>query len=340
MTHIRRNVAGAALVGLVLWTLPAAVLGQTTVTSGADRVVVDGNYVRIESPEGVTEVSGDWRTGGNVRVTDAVLADLGAVEHDDYIQLTLADDILFDFGSSRVTAASQKVLGEVAQVIRDRARGEVLVVGHTDSVGDDAANLRLSQDRAASVIGWLHRQEGIPGRMLVGRGMGESQPVAYNTLPDGGDNPAGRARNRRVEIFVGTTQNADVRSAATVIVDSPSGQVRIQEGSVDVGGIHVDSGGVQIGGTGVSTGGGRSATGGNTACPAGRHCEADCPEGGCRMSCSAGATCKYGCLGGGCTMECAAGATCQLSCAGGKCRFACGIASSCNKSCAGGGCSG
>lgn len=340
MNHNRRILAGAALAGLVLWALPGAALGQTTVTSGADRVVVDGNYVRIESPEGVAEVSGDWRTGGTIRVTDDVLVELGAVEHDDYVQLTLGGDILFDFGSARVTETSQKTLAQVAQVIRDRARGEVLVVGHTDSVGDPESNLRLSQDRAASVIGWLHRQEGIPSRMLLGRGLGESQPVDYNTTPDGRDNPAGRARNRRVEIFVGTTENADVRSAATVIVNSPEGEVRIGEGSVEVGGVRVDAGGVHIGGTDVSAAGRPSSAGGNTTCSAGRHCEANCPEGGCRMSCSAGATCKYGCSGGGCTMECAAGATCQLGCSGGDCRFVCALGSTCKKSCTGGGCSG
>lgn len=332
MTNTCRTIAAAAIVCLAVCCLPA-VQGQTTVTSGEDRVVVDGDYVRIESPEGVAEVSGDWRRGVSVRITDNLLADLGAVEGDEYIRLTLAGDILFDFGSARITEASQEVLGKVAQVIRGRARGEVLVVGHTDAIGDNEANLRLSRERAAEVIGWLHRHEGIPAHLLVAKGVGESQPVDYNTTPDGRDNPAGRARNRRVEILVGTTETADVRAAATVTVQSPAGEVRIQEGRVEVGGVKIDAGGIRVGAS-------RPAAGGSTTCSAGRHCEADCPEGGCKMSCSAGATCSYGCLGGGCTMECAAGARCQLSCAGGNCSFACALGSTCNTSCPGGGCTG
>lgn len=344
MMNTRQSIASAAIVGLAFCHLPAAVKAQTTVASGEDRVIVDGDYVRIESPEGVAEVRGDWRTAGTVRITDNLLADLGAVEGDDYIRLTLAGDILFDFGSSKITEASQEVLGKVAQVIRGRARGEVLVVGHTDSIGDTEANVTLSRERAAEVIGWLHRHEGIPAYLLAGKGLGESRPVAHNTTPDGRDDPAGRARNRRVEIFVATSETADVRAAATVIVQSPAGEVRIQEGRVDVGGVEIDAGGVRFGGTVVSVGdpGGapRRRDGGSTTCSAGKHCEADCPEGGCEMACSAGATCNYGCLGGGCRMLCAAGAKCRLSCPGGNCGFTCALGSTCNTSCPGGGCTG
>jgi outer membrane protein OmpA-like peptidoglycan-associated protein len=348
MINTRRSTGGAVLVGLALCLLAGALQAQTTVVSGGDRVVVEGGYVRIESPEGVAEVRDDWRTGGSVRVTDTddLLVELGAVELDDYLRLTLAGDILFEFGSTTINDASQGVLGKVAQVIRDRSRGEILVIGHTDSVGGAEVNLRLSRARAAEVIGWLHRNEGIPARLLVGRGMGESQPVAHNTTPDGRDDPAGRARNRRVEIFVATTETADVREAA-LTVHSPSGDVRIDEDRVEAGGVVVEPGGVRVGGLTVSTGGAvdtggssRPAAGGDTTCSAGRHCEADCPEGGCKMSCSAGATCDYACRGGDCEMLCSAGAHCQLTCAGGDCRFTCALGSTCDRSCSGGHCTG
>jgi outer membrane protein OmpA-like peptidoglycan-associated protein len=336
------HIVGAAT-WLALCCLPGVVHGQTSVVSSGDLVVVDGDYVRIESPEGVTEVSGDWRTAGSVRITDAILADLGAVEADDHIRLTLAGDILFELGSATISDTSRETLGKVAQVIRDQARGEILVVGHTDSLGDTEANLRLSRARAAEVIRWLHRNQGIPGHMLVGRGMGESQPVAHNTTPDGRDDPAGRARNRRVELFVATTDTADVRGAA-LTVHTAGGEVRIQENRVEAGGVVVDTGGVRIGGMTVSAGGidtgsgSRQAVTGSTTCSAGRLCKADCPEGDCKMSCSAGATCDYACRGGDCEMLCAAGASCQLSCAGGGCRFTCAVSSTCNTSCLGGNC--
>jgi outer membrane protein OmpA-like peptidoglycan-associated protein len=348
MIKTRRTIAGAVIVWLVLCCLPGAGHGQTTVASGEDRVVVDGSYVRIESPEGVTEVGGAWRSAGSVHITDTdtLLANLGAVVIDDHIRLTLEGDILFEFDSVVISEASEKVLRDVAHVIRNRAHGEILVIGHTDAIGDADANLRLSQKRAAEIIRWLHRNEGIPSQMLVGRGMGESQPVAGNTLPDGRDNPAGRAHNRRVEIYVATTETADVRSAALTVA-SPAGDVQIGDDRVEVGGVVIDQGGVRVGDLAVSSGGvvhtgtgSHQAAKGGTTCSAGKRCKADCMEGDCRMSCSAGATCDYACSGGDCDMQCATGATCHFSCAGGGCRFSCAIASTCDTSCLGGDCSG
>ncbi len=65
--------------------------------------------------------------------------------------------------------------------------------GHTDAVGQHAANFKLSDARAASVIAWL-RAKGIAGTRMVGRGYAATAPVADN------DSDLGRARNRRVEV--------------------------------------------------------------------------------------------------------------------------------------------
>lgn len=80
------------------------------------------------------------------------------------------------------------------------AYGEIYVIGHTDSVGSDESNQNLSEGRAVSVMRWLNARERVPADLMRGRGMGEKKPIAYNTLPDGRDNPAGRAQNRRVEL--------------------------------------------------------------------------------------------------------------------------------------------
>jgi OOP family OmpA-OmpF porin len=69
------------------------------------------------------------------------------------------------------------------------------IAGHTDSSGDDAYNLRLSQQRAESVLQFLASQ-GIERSRLVARGYGETEPVADN------GSPSGRDRNRRVEFNV------------------------------------------------------------------------------------------------------------------------------------------
>ncbi len=85
----------------------------------------------------------------------------------------------------------------MAEQLRERASGRVAVVGHTDAVGSTAANLQLSLARAQAVVTALTPQ--VPGLQLVASGKGETEPVAVETV-EGKDDPAARARNRRVAI--------------------------------------------------------------------------------------------------------------------------------------------
>jgi len=185
--------------------------GGTQVTTDADgnvvigtpgaSVVVDGDYVRIGTGGSVVEVDGDWRTAVRTNYdTSRVLVELGAVEIESGWQLNLAGDVLFDFNSAAVRADAAEQLKKVAHVLRDRAAGEVRIIGHTDSVGEESYNQSLSEQRAVSVMQWLNRNESIPVNLMKGQGLGETQPVAHNAQPNGADNPEGRAQNRRVEI--------------------------------------------------------------------------------------------------------------------------------------------
>jgi hypothetical protein len=79
--------------------------------------------------------------------------------------------------------------------------GPVRIEGYTDSVGSDAYNQKLSEQRATSVKTWLMTQ-GISASRLQPRGFGETKPRAPNTKPNSSDNPEGRQQNRRVEVFV------------------------------------------------------------------------------------------------------------------------------------------
>jgi outer membrane protein OmpA-like peptidoglycan-associated protein len=167
-------------------------------------VTVDGDLLRL-SVGGSVEIAGDWRDAGpssyGAADTDRLLIELGAREESGQLHLGLAGDVLFDVDSSAIRPAGAAELRKLAHVLRQRAAGEVRLVGHTDSLGTDEHNLELSQARAAAVMSWLNREAGIPAQLMVGQGMGSTQPIAYNTQPDGSDNPAGRARNRRVEIL-------------------------------------------------------------------------------------------------------------------------------------------
>ena len=173
--------------------------GRVTATSGGDTVVVEGGYVRVT---GANRVTGNWRAGGRYSAADTsqILIDLGARETNGTIELNLAGDVLFEFDRADIRPAAAAELERVAHVLHHRATGEVIIEGHTDSVGDPGYNQTLSERRAVAVMNWLNANESIPVQLMKGRGLGSSSPIAHNTMPNGSDNPAGRAQNRRVEI--------------------------------------------------------------------------------------------------------------------------------------------
>jgi outer membrane protein OmpA-like peptidoglycan-associated protein len=108
-------------------------------------------------------------------------------------RLTLASEVLFDFNKSLIKPAGAQALAPVVQALRDQPTLRAELVGHTDSVGSDQYNQRLSLRRAEAVRNHLVSQGINPARITVD-GMGESQPVVPN------DTEANRAKNRRVEI--------------------------------------------------------------------------------------------------------------------------------------------
>lgn len=134
------------------------------------------------------------------------LTQFDATEVEGGFQLTLPDSILFDFGSAEIRGDAQQALTLIAEVLVYFEDAEVIVVGHTDSIGDPAANQRLSELRAQSVLDALVQDHGIPAERLSAEGRGATEPVAPNTDPDGSDNPDGRQLNRRVEIVVLTDE--------------------------------------------------------------------------------------------------------------------------------------
>lgn len=128
-------------------------------------------------------------------------------------QITLSADTNFDFDEATLRPEGERTLDRLAEDIRRAdAIESILVVGHTDSIGTEAYNQDLSERRAASVKDYLV-QQGINPNLITTRGMGESQPIAPNTI-NGRDNPEGRAQNRRVEITVEAQQQVMREPAA------------------------------------------------------------------------------------------------------------------------------
>jgi len=135
----------------------------------------------------------------------SVLQDLKAKVTEHEIKIELDADVLFDFDKYSLRAEAADSLREVGEVAKNYAKSPVLIEGYTDGKGTHPYNLKLSDNRAASVKQWLVENAGISGSRITTRGWGEAKPVAPNTNPDGSDNPAGRQKNRRVEITITTS---------------------------------------------------------------------------------------------------------------------------------------
>ncbi|QXI39600.1 OmpA family protein [Pseudomonas xantholysinigenes] len=111
--------------------------------------------------------------------------------------ITLDDQgqVLFAFDSAELTAGAQQRLHSLLPKLNDPSVTSVKVVGHTDSVGSDSYNQKLSERRASSVAEYLISQ-GLAPTKVTSQGRGEAEPVADN------DTDEGRAHNRRVELHL------------------------------------------------------------------------------------------------------------------------------------------
>jgi OmpA-OmpF porin, OOP family len=179
-----RALRRAAIAGVAAGALAAPAAAQDGVVGPAqleDSVLpldVEGSVLPIDVEDSVVSLQTERERNGRVSVS-------------------VASDVLFEFDRARLTQQAQVTIGRVAERIRD-AGGPVQVDGHTDSLGSDSYNLRLSRRRAAAVSAALRAE--LPARIRIrARGFGEAKPVEPNMI-GGEDNPEGRAQNRRVTI--------------------------------------------------------------------------------------------------------------------------------------------
>lgn len=114
---------------------------------------------------------------------------------DNQLKLNIPSDISFDTGSSRIKPNLQPILDQFAQGLSSQPNTEIRIIGHTDSTGSDAINNPLSINRAASARDYL-ASRGVDSRRIQIDGRGSREPIADNS------SDAGRARNRRIEIFL------------------------------------------------------------------------------------------------------------------------------------------
>lgn len=114
---------------------------------------------------------------------------------DESLKIDIASEVSFDFDSAELKPSFLPTLDKVANILQRYERTVVHVVGHTDSVGAEEYNQRLSERRARSVTEYF-ASRGVMRERLRAEGRGEREPRATN------DTAAGRQLNRRVELYV------------------------------------------------------------------------------------------------------------------------------------------
>lgn len=112
------------------------------------------------------------------------------------IKVTLNENTVnFDFNSANLTTLAKTNLDKLVTVLKNNPDTNINIYGHTDSIGSDAVNLRISSQRAAAVKNYFVAN-GISASRMFTEGLGKSSPIASN------DTDAGRAKNRRVEFAI------------------------------------------------------------------------------------------------------------------------------------------
>ena len=120
---------------------------------------------------------------------------ISVTNNGDYLVVNMPQDVLFATGSAALRPDLTRDLKTIAANLVRYPNSQIEVVGHTDNTASAALNQDLSQRRAVSVANVL-RDSGVPSSRITSYGRGEDQPIASNL------SEAGRAQNRRVEIFI------------------------------------------------------------------------------------------------------------------------------------------
>ena len=189
MTETQKNTATGAGVGAVAGALISAATGGHAGTGAAVGAGVGalGTYIWSSNLEKQRRDMQAATQGTGVGVTQTA---------DNQLKLDIPSDISFAVGRSDISPSFAPVLDQFAAGLRNNPNAEVRIVGHTDSTGTDAINKPLSIDRAAATRDYLVAR-GVNPQIFVIEGHGSTRPIATN------DTAEGRAKNRRVEIYVG-----------------------------------------------------------------------------------------------------------------------------------------
>ena len=192
MSDTQRRTAIGAGAG----ALGGAAIGAMTGGRAGTGAVIDagvgalGTYIWSQHMEKQKQEMQAATQGTGVTVTQTA---------DNQLKLDIPSDISFATNRSDIQPSFRPILDRFAEGLRNNPNADVRIIGHTDSTGSDAINDPLSLDRAMSTRNYLTAR-GVSGARIHVDGRGSREPIASN------DTAEGRARNRRVEIFMGERQ--------------------------------------------------------------------------------------------------------------------------------------
>jgi outer membrane protein OmpA-like peptidoglycan-associated protein len=109
--------------------------------------------------------------------------------------------LYFEYDQAELHERAQKQLAIVAELLKSNSSRKLVITGHTDAMGAEDYNIRLSQSRAQNVKSQLAAL-GVSPDQVVTEGLGKAAPLSPNQKADGTDDPEGRSKNRRAEIFL------------------------------------------------------------------------------------------------------------------------------------------
>ncbi|MBX7230296.1 MAG: OmpA family protein [Burkholderiaceae bacterium] len=202
MNETQKHTATGAAVGAAA----GAVLGNVTAGGHKSRSTATGAAVG-----GLAGALGGYIWSKNMQEKKAAMEKATAgtgvsvtQTTDNQLKLNIPSDISFDTGRADIKPNLRPILDQFAAGLKDQPNTEIRIIGHTDNVGSDSVNDPLSLQRASSARNYLV-DRGVSSNRVMIDGRGEHEPIADNSTE------AGRAKNRRVEIYLAERQTVSSR---------------------------------------------------------------------------------------------------------------------------------
>jgi outer membrane protein OmpA-like peptidoglycan-associated protein len=156
-----------------------------------------------QKPGEIQQPKGTWQQPGEIQAPKGIQAVQTTAVSRCEQRLSVVADALFDFNKSNLRPEAEETLVAAGPEIAKLGGKPSRIEGHTDAIGSDAYNFKLSEARATTVREWLAARGMVPAATPI-KGFGKTKPVAPNSTSDGRDDPEGRQKNRRVEVVFDT----------------------------------------------------------------------------------------------------------------------------------------